>query len=400
MDGLTPYEREQYEKFLLTEAIQTSRKTQRVSPRETEDWDLPDFDEYDVLMADLPEENRIPKGTLKTERDQELLVQYKKFWLSIYGVDPVLGERAALFRTRELAKQGGTDAIRTKRLAELTSKIMDRKRTHDRVQMAGASIAKMYRHYREKRGPLDLSQILFRIEKNSVVHYPRYDIVALKTLFRHARIPETSWKDPTFDVPLTADQRTLLSRHYYGTKSSPLGSEFSIQVANSGTDRISIPRHLFTQHVHNNSSYLLFRLIHPVSLQRITILALDFHDLGENTIFLPSSLMKQLQASNFQSVICENCSNLQKATYVFFEPKNTTWYNIPNSDTDGIKAVLTTTLEREATISIGQTIKVTWKGVEYTLDIKDIKVGPKNNQRVLTALPKFTEVKIEFKVLN
>lgn len=348
----------------------------------------------------VPKRAKPPLPLLTPEQRQDFLVQYRKYWTQIYGVDPNLAERARLFRERELAKMGGPDAIREKRLQEFALKIESKEKSPS--ERATLLIQRLYRHYRnivcenQSAHGRHLGEIVLRIEMSGAVKYLCYDVMGLMTHLQYAYHREDLWKDPTYGVPLTAGQRHIL--HYRHDKLNQISSQArSMSVGNTGTDRISIPRSLFNRAMSEESSpYLLYRITNPFTRLSTYIVAMDFHDLDSNTIFLSPAILSQLKLAEDDILLMEEAFHLPKASYLLLKPLTPEWYALPESDTDIVKGILTATLEKEYTVSMGTTLTISHRGKTYPLQVIDISATMVyGSRRTYSAMTKFTSVKIE-----
>ena len=345
-----------------------------------------------------------PLPLFTPEQRQELLIQYRKYWTQIYGIDPNLAERARLFRERELAKMGGLDALREKRLHEFESKISSR-RSEEKSPSERATILiqRLYRHYRsivcenQSTNGRHLGEVILCVRTtDGKSHYLCHDVINLMMYLRDSYHREDLWKEPTYGVLLTRDQKRIL--HYRYQKLCSFSSRSTqMVVGNSGTDRISIPRSLFNRAMSEESSpYLLYRITNTFSRLSMYIVAMDFHDLDPQTIFLSPAILNRLKLSDEDIIQMEEAFHLPKATYLLLKPLTPEWYAIPDSDTDIVKGILTTTLEKEYVISMGSTLTISHRGKTYPLQVMDVTADSGlGSRRTYSAMTKFTSVKIE-----
>ncbi len=360
-------------------------------------------EEYAYLEEIEEEEERSPG--LK-EKEEQLKKEYEKYWLSIYGVDPRLTERARAFREREIARAGGPEAIRQERLKkfEKTRKIQ----IPSKGERAIRTLQKLVRRRRslpcenltpEQRQRLHPAQIIkLRVkDRNGQVHYVCYDIISLMTYLKSSYRDELEWRDPTYNQFYSQSQIELIkSRYRQVSLCQETLQNFSVELSQNG--EVSIPESLYRSLViREDVPYLIFR-VSNVSVPNgryVYVRATNYHSWGDNVIMLPQSVLNTLGIVPGTPVIVEECPFLPKVGYITFHPESETWYTLRYEDTDQITNLLTREVEKRDVLFIGDTISIVFNNLTFTLRITDLR--SQSGRRIFAGIPKFTEVKVDIR---
>lgn len=348
------------------------------------------------------------------QRRQELQEAYRKYWYSIYGIEPTLGVAARAFREREVARAGGPEAIRQRRLTEFEQRRAARPPVAPEVK-AAQQIQQTYRRYHEK--PCENQNLLQArhihpaqivklnvIDDNGNEHIVCYDVIELYTYLVNTFKSPNQWAEPTFTARLNPVQRQLIEDRFKLLSGCGNNTRYyQLIVFPSEDDDVLVPRELYDRALHHEGvQYIIYRLTDPKTRFYTYIVATGFHNEDPNAVYIPVTLMVSLGLNEGDGILLEDCLDLPRVSYLLLKPEDAAWYQIPDAAVEEIKVALTTALENVYVVQMGQQIPVEYGGPDvnanhtYMLSIIDIKTGKTPGRRIPAGVTKFTEVAIEF----
>ncbi len=397
----------QEEEYPYHEEIEEEEESPPLTEEEEEMFERYLQGEEYPYLEEIEEEEERPG--LPEEESERLKEEYKKYWLSIYGVDPRLSERAKAFREREIARAGGPEAIRRERFKKFEEKIKtqalsEEERKRERAARTLQKLAEWRRSHPcenltpEQRQRLHPAQIIkLRVkDRNGQVHYVCYDIISLMTYLKSSYRDEFEWRDPTYNQFYSQSQIELIkSRYRQVSLCQEKLQNFSVDLSQNG--EVIIPESLYRSLIERDVPYLIFR-VSNVSVPNgryVYVRATNYHRWGDNLILLPQHVLNTLGIAPGTPVTVEECSSLPKVGYITFHPESETWYTLRYEDTDQITNLLTREVEKRDVLFIGDTISIVFKNSTFTLRITDLR--SQRGQRIFAGIPKFTEVKVDIR---
>lgn len=401
---------EEYPYLEYLEEIEEEEEEKRPALTEEEEEMFEHYlqgEEYPYL-EEIEEEEERP--ALPEEERKRLKKEYEKYWLSIYGVDPRLAERARAFREREIARAGGPEAIRRERFKKFEEKIKtkalsEEERKRERAARTLQKLAQWRRSHPcenltpEQSQRLHPAQIIkLRVnDRNGQVHYVCYDIISLMNYLKSHYRDEFEWRDPTYNQFYSQSQIELIkSRYRQVSLCKETFQNFSVDMSQNG--EVIIPESLYRSLIEREDvPYLIFR-VSNVSVpngRHVYVRATNYHRWGDNLILLPQPVLNTLGIAPGTPVTVEECSSLPKVGFITFHPESEKWYTLRYEDTDQITNLLTREVETRDVIFIGDTISIVFNNSTFTLRITDLR--SQSGQRIFAGIPKFTEVKVEIR---
>lgn len=393
--NVDPEEQRQIEATILQRQLQQPQQPQQVAAPSP--------------PAALPRQPapRQPLTEEEKRRQQELREQYRRYWYSIYGVEPTLAPAPKAFRERELARGGGPEAIRQRRQAELQQRIAEKPKITPGAK-AARTIQRTYRQYHQQ--PCENQELLQakRIHPSQTIkfkviddgqnsHVLCYDVIELHTYLVNTFQSQQKWREPTYNAQLTPIQQQLLEDRFRLLTGCGDDTRYYQLIAYASDDNnVLVPRELYDRALHHEGAqYVIYRLTEPETRFYIYIVADGYHDQDPNTIYLPANTLISLNLNDGAGVLIEDCLDLPRVNYLLLQPEEAAWYQIPDAAVDDIKAALTKALENVYVVQMGQQIPIDYGDKTYTLSIVDIKTGKAPGRRIPAGVTKFTEVALE-----
>lgn len=343
--------------------------------------------------------------TLKNPK--KYLQDYEKYWQGIYGVDPSLSERAKAFREAEMRRKGGPEKIRAERLSELQQKVESRKLSP--TAAAARNLQEKYSAHRCKKPCENLTEEQRRrsspsetirlqvADREKNVHCVCYDIFKLYAYLRANHGPDPfDWRDPTYKTALNSTNQRKIKQLL--EKTEPCLSRLrKLTVQGSDKDGLTLPLSLFQELSHETPkiNYFMFRISNRQGDYSYEV-GSGFHK-REDAIGLSQRIQGDLKVKPGDSVWLQDCYRLRPVQLITLQPLTEEWNKVPESALEQIKDQLTRALEKDYTVSIGDSITIPYtlpSGGHPVLFVSDVK---SNGRRVPVGISKNAEVKVDFK---